>query len=201
MLYFRYGGVDMKKINFGYSNDNNPRGSSEGIGASPNLDIIDSEYIDFVRFDDNVYLISKVGMVFKGQENKVGTIDVREVIADMYVDGSGIIFANQEKSSVCRSLESSLANAKDFIEKGVSVQQICGGYRAPDSFKSLLNDGNSSLIEQPLHVVGIKPEIFQEKKRLLSNCRSSFSSMQRELEELYAKLDEYENSQRNRRSF
>lgn len=50
----------MKKIHFGYSNDDNPRGSHEGIGASLNKDIVDADFIDFVQFDDKVYLISRV---------------------------------------------------------------------------------------------------------------------------------------------
>lgn len=174
----------MKKINFGYSNENNPHGSHEGIGASPNYDIIGAEFIDFVQLDNSVYLISRVGMVFKGQEDKIGTIDVREVIADMYNDGSGVIFADQEKSDICRILESSLSNADDYIKKGVKVHNICGGSLAPDNFKLLL-DVDSMI---PLVVTGIKHDIFEEKKKLLSNCRHSFS-------------EDYQNVKKSGRSF
>ena len=179
----------MKKIHFGYSNDNNPTGSFEGMGASRNKDIIDSEFIDFMELNGRFYLISKISSTFRGQEDKIGKIDVREVIADLYPDGSGIIFANQEKTDICTSLENSLNNAIGLLEKGFNVKQICTGHNAPDSFSSLLHENS----ELPLLITGIKSNIFEEKRMLISLCRNSFSSMQKELQQLYAQLDDYKN--------
>lgn len=59
----------MKEIHFGFSNQNNPTGIHEGIGASPNFDIIRSDFLDVIELNNNVYLISKVSLAF--QENKI----------------------------------------------------------------------------------------------------------------------------------
>lgn len=167
----------MSKIDFGYSNDNNPTGIWEGMGASPDHDIINAEFMDVIRFNERVYLVSKVGTVFPGLENKVGTIDVREIIADLYPDGSSIIYSNQEKNNDCIKLENALANAKNLFDRGFSVKQICKAH-IPDKCYKYLFETDS---EFPILVTGIKPNVFEEKRELISKCRSSFSNMQQQL--------------------
>lgn len=88
----------MSKIDFGYFNDNNPKGMWEGIGISPTDNIIKAEFMDVIGLNGRFYLVSKVDMAFKSVEYKVGTIDVWEIISDLYPNGSGVIFANQEKT-------------------------------------------------------------------------------------------------------
>ena len=127
----------MSKIDCGYSNDNNANGSFEGIGISPTAYIISAEFIDVIKLNERFYLFSRVEMAFKNQENKVGTIDVREIVADLYPDGSGIIFANQEKTYECMKLENALANAKNLLDEGMSVREICDGHIPDACYKYL----------------------------------------------------------------
>lgn len=56
---------------------------------------------------------------------------------------------------------------------------------------------NSSGYLVPLVVTGIKSEVFERKKKLISMCHGTFSNMQEELQEFYSKLEEYENMYEN----
>lgn len=183
----------MSRIDFGYSNDNNAKGSFEGIGISPTDHIISAEFIDVIRLNERFYLISRVERAFKNEEHKLGTIDVREVVADLYPDGSGVIFANQEKTYDCLKLENALANAKNLLDKGMSVREICDGH-IPDKCYKYLFETDSKF---PILVTGIKPNVFEEKRELISKCRSSFSNIQQQLMDMRTMLEEYERNYGN----
>ena len=183
----------MSRINFGYSNDNNAMGSFEEIGISPTEHIISAEFIDVIKLNERFYLISRVERAFKNEEHKVGTIDVREVVADLYPDGSGVIFANQEKTYDCLKLENALANSKNLFDRGFSVKQICKA-RIPDICYKYLFETDS---EFPILVTCIKPNVFEEKRELISKRRSSFSNMQQQLMDMRTMLEEYERNYGN----
>ena len=52
---------------------------------------------------------------------------VNRVIADLYRDGSGILFYDQEQDVVCKRLEELLNSekARDLIERGVHISLSC----------------------------------------------------------------------------
>ena len=52
----------MKIIEFGYSNDVNPKGSWEGIGIKEGLMLTEADYYGVVKYEDNSYLIAKKKM-------------------------------------------------------------------------------------------------------------------------------------------
>lgn len=75
----------------------------------------------------------------------------------------------------------------------MSVREICDA-QVPDKCYKYLFDTDSMISTV---VSGIKPNVFEKKRELISRCRGSFSSMQGELMNVYAKLDEYERNYGN----
>ena len=50
----------MKQIEFGYSNDVDPKGSHEGMGIKPGLFLTEADYYGSVEFEGNYYIVAKV---------------------------------------------------------------------------------------------------------------------------------------------
>lgn len=176
----------MKKIEFGYETSNHPTGGWEGIGISPKEPITQAELIDIVFLEGENYLISRITNAF--DKAQIGNVDVRRVIADLYHDGSGNLFADFEKDYNCHALEKIMTkeNVKEQVEKGVSLTELYEGAYKPS--------GNFRILTEPssITVNGIKTEVFEQKRQALANCHQTFSDMQQELEELKAKLQEYQ---------
>jgi len=108
----------MKKIEFGFANEKNPTGSWQGTGINEELAVTDAEYYGAVKFDGNSYIIAKVTEdKFGHWPNLVGRFIVRPAVADVYSDGSGIIFLDQEQSLRGNQIENFLNNeqVKDKI--------------------------------------------------------------------------------------
>lgn len=169
----------MKKVEFGFSNDYDPKGSWEGIGIKPGLLLTDAEYYGAVKYDDNSYIVAKITEDEYGRfPHLLGNFIVRPAVADMYVDGSGTIFLDQEETMVTRQLEERLnsSHVKDGIKNIDDVLSNCYGVHMADkSFKILTMDSDTVLTTSITH------EAFERKNTCLKDCRKSFSELQEQL--------------------
>lgn len=170
----------MKQIQFGYSNDIDPKGSHEGIGIKPGLLLTEADYYGAVEYEGNSYIIAKV---IEDKYNRypqlVGNFIVRDAIADMYVDGSGCLFLNQQQSHVAQQLESYLnkENIKSRITNVTDVLNFCNGFRRANKMFTLLE------MDSYFSATSILKEAFEEKNTALKNCHQSFSQLQMSLSE------------------
>lgn len=176
----------MKKVEFGYANESNPRGSFEGIGLAEGAKgAVAAEFVDVMRMNGRDYLITKITEAFRNSEQEIGRFDVRRALVDLFPDGSSIMFLDQLHSSDCIDLEELLNSdkAKNLMERGVSVKDICGAGNAPASFVIATH---ADLVL----ATAIRHEVFEEKMALLSRCRGSFTDMRMELESLQKAKEE-----------
>ena len=178
----------MKKIEFGFANDKNPNGSWEGIGIRPGLLITEAEYYGAVKYEDNSYIIAKIVKDdSKRYPDLVGNFMVRPAIADLYKDGSGIIYLDQEQSLIAHQLEKHLNSEriKDRIKSIDDVFRHCLNVHMADNSFTILTVGDQII------TTSIKHQVFEEKNEALKNCHKSFSQLQE-----YYQLSEKENKTR-----
>lgn len=168
----------MKKIEFGHSNDYDPKGSWEGIGIKPGLLLTDADYYGAIKYEDNSYIVAKVTEdEYERYPELLGKFIVRPAIADMYSDGSGIIFLDQEETIVSKELEDRINEpiTRDRITSINDVRNFCSGtYMADMSFK-FLTLGDKFITTSITH------EAFERKNSALKSCRSSFSELQEQI--------------------
>lgn len=170
----------MKEVHFGYDNSNRPSGSHEGLGLTGRASgPVTGELLGFICGRDGNYMAVKVNLAFGNKESDLGRVEVREALADIYPDASGILFVNQDKSRECQQLEDLLNSpkAQSLIERGISIQEICSGSMVPFSFECVSRG-------ETVSATAIKPEVFEQKKQLIDRCHKSFSDMQAEKEGL-----------------
>lgn len=165
----------MKKIEFGYSNDVDPRGTHQGMGIKPGLLLTEADYYGAFKYDSNSYIVAKVTKDEYGRfTHLVDKFIVRPAIADMYVDGSGIIFLDQEESIISQQIEQYL-NSAGIKEKITSINDVlnnCNGLNRSDmSFKFLT-------LGDVIFTTSITHEAFARKNEAIKNCRGSFSQLQ-----------------------
>lgn len=173
----------MKKVHFGYENSNRPVGSFEGLGVSDEAKgPIQGNFIGILNYMDKDFLITKVSLAYKTVENQVGKIDVRDAIADIYPDGSGVLYIDRQKSDECLQLENLFNDekTKELLQKGVSINNIFTGGILSFAFECVTKS-------DVILATSIKHEIFEKKKQLISCCNHSFSDLQQEIEELCSK--------------
>lgn len=168
----------MKRIDFGFSNDFDPKGSWEGIGIKPGLLLTNAEYYGAIKYETNSYIVAKVGKDEYGRfPHLVDKFIVRPAIADLYVDGSGIIFLDQEESMISSQLESRL-NEPQIRERVSDINGVlnnCNGAHIADMSFKFLTLGDRIVTTSITH------EAFERKNLALKSCRGTFSQMQEEL--------------------
>ena len=168
-----------KRIEFGYANEMNPSGSWEGIGINQSLLLTDAEYYGSIQYGDESLIIAKVLKDEYGRfPELLDKFIVREALVDLYKDGSGILFLNQEKTLICKKLEE-LLNRKQIIEKITdinSIKNICSAGGTTRAFDMIAMDDT-------IVATSIKPLVFKDKKDAINRCRGSISNMQKQLEE------------------
>ena len=157
----------MKKIYFGHTNEKNPTGSWDKIGIDPNTPIMEGEYICTVKYENDSYLIAKA-------DNK---IIVRPALADMYPDGSGNIFLNQQPSLISQFLEKHLNNNYIKIKTINDILAICNNTYPADRIFTFLT------MEDDIITTSITPEEFELKNTAIKNCHLSFSDLQEQINE------------------
>lgn len=165
----------------------NPHCAFEGIGLMPSATgAVSGELIGTVNLNSKDYIIFKNTLTF-GNEN-LGEIGVREALVDLYHDGSGILWLNQEQSSECRQLEHllSMESSKKILDNDIPVHEICMGSCTSKAFECVLD-------QQDVAATAIRPEVFNHKKQLISRCHQSFANLQEKLEEMYEKEAQADN--------
>lgn len=168
----------MKKIEFGFANDIEPKGSWEGIGIKPGFMLTEADFYGFIEYNGNNYMIAKVTKDdYNRYPHLVDQFIARESIADLYPDGSGIIFLDQEESMITKQLESYL-NAPIIKEKITGFDDIiklCSGVNRANLAFSFLTVDNSFITTSITH------ETFERKKSALKSCHNSFSQLQEKM--------------------
>lgn len=168
----------MKTIEFGYSNDTNPKGSWEGIGIKEGLMLTEADYYGVVKYEDNSYLIAKVKKDEYGRyQHLFNNFIVRPAIADLYPDGSGVIFLDQSESYQSKQLEEYLNSIKDKINSIDDIFNYCDGIvQANKAFTYLTLDDR-------INSTSISHEEFEIKNNALKKCHMSFSELQLNIQE------------------
>ena len=168
----------MKKIEFGHNNDLDPKGSWKAIGINPGLLLHEAEYYGAIKYEENSYIVAKVTKDEYGNfPHLVGKFIVRPAIADMFPDGSGNIFLDQEETLVSQQIQARLNDPliRDRITNIHGVINNCNGvYPADRAFKFLTLDDN-------FHTTSITHEAFERKNEAIKNCKKSFSQLQEQI--------------------
>lgn len=168
----------MKRIDFGFSNDFDPKGSWEGIGIKPGLLLTDAEYYGAIKYETNSYIVAKVVKDEYGRfPHLVDKFIVRPAIADLYVDGSGIIFLDQEESIISHQLESRL-NEPQIRERVSDINGVlnnCNGVHMADMSFKFLTLGDRIVTTSITH------EAFERKNSALKSCKGTFSQIQEQI--------------------
>ena len=177
--------LNQKKImKFGTEDSLKPVGSHEKIGLPTGT--IEAEYIGTISINGDNFIVGKVTECFDRREDKEGKIIVRECISNVYSDGSGCIFLNQQVSEKCVELERFLntPNITNQLENGVSINSLINNSFPETAILNIINNSNSLLI------TAIKHEVFEHKKNLLKYNQSSFCDLLEEIENLNKKLNQ-----------
>ena len=178
----------MKIVKYGYENSQNPTGSFEGIGFNMRengkcVGPVTGEYLGVVRISSDDYLIARTKEAFANDENYVGNTCVRRALADLYPDGSGILFIDQETDHMCRQLERLFDHEKtrELMDSGIDAKRICGGDIPPFAFECVTRGDK-------VFATAIEHDAFEEKRALISRCHNSFSNLEKELEQNYVDI-------------
>ena len=173
----------MKKVEFGFSNDVDPKGSWEGIGIKNGLLLTEADYYGCFNVADDTYMLAKVT---NDEHNRYPELKdrfiVRPAIYDMYKDGSGFLMLDQEESVVSNKLETLFNNPhiKDKITTIQDIPKYCEGAKnAPICYKliEMVPD------EMKINATSITHISFDKKNEAIKACHSTISEMQNSLSE------------------
>lgn len=169
----------MKKIEFGFANESEPKGSWQGIGIKDGLLLTDAVYYGAISFDGNNFIVAKVDKDEYGRfPHLVGKFIVRDALVDVYADGSSTLFLNQEVSHNAKNIETFLNNEM-ILEKINNIDDVIsfcrGGVYYASKFFKLVE------LDDKIISTSITPEAFFTKNEAIKNCRYSLSDMQRSL--------------------
>ncbi len=161
----------MKKVEFGYSNDVNCKGVWEGMGIKPGLLLSEAEYYGAIKYGGESYMVTKVTEDKYGRfPTLLGKFIVRPVTADIYPDGGGFVFLDQEESQITQQLEAHL-NAqqnRDRISNIADVLNRCRGFSMADI------DFEDFALGDELITTSIPHEAFESKKQQQKSGRRSY---------------------------
>ena len=161
----------MKKIEFGYANDYKPSGSWQGLGIKEGLLLADAEYYGVVNCGRDSFIVAKVIEDKYGRYPQLlGNFIVRPAIADMYPDGSGYLFLDQEQSAIGQQIEKYLNAVKSHINSYEDILKSCDFVQRGNRFFDLITDSDKVV------ATSIRHEVFEEKNNALKNCRTTFSN-------------------------
>lgn len=180
----------MKKIEFGYANEKEPKGSWEGIGIKQGMLLTEADLYGFVKVGNNSYVVAKVTKdEYNRYQELLDKFLVRPALADLYPDGSGIIFLDQEQSLEAYQLEEYLNSpqVKDRISSIEDVISLSNGVVPADKAFKLLT------AQERVVTTSINHDAFERKNSALKKCHLSFSELQMRYEQ---QLSESENVSR-----
>ena len=171
----------MKKVSFGFSNSMNPTGSFEGIGfgmveGSKAIGPTQGELIDVINIGDENYLVTKVTMAFGNDPRFLDKVVARRALADVYADGSAILYVDQTPNNQSVMIEQILNNPTNAarLASGMEACDLCGGRKASFAFECALRRDIQSV---DASVTAITHEAFEKKNNLINRCHSSVSDM------------------------
>lgn len=181
----------MKKIDFGYNNDTILNSTFEGIYP------YSGEYIDLINCCNMDLLVTKIVDSYEGKYD--GKIEVREIVQDLYPDGSYNSYTTQNQPALCGQIETILnrESVKQKLDEGAKISKILSDLGMP-SIPSSLKPIHNDKYEIAGTLAAINPEMFNDLKTTLANGHSSIYNMLKELKELRAKVS-YQESQNPRR--
>ena len=178
----------MKTIEFGYDNSNNPTGSFEGISleTEPGKYIYKGNYFGAINYNGDDYIVAKVIEADSNHPELNNRFVVRSAIADLFSDGSGTIYLDQEQSFNGKTLEEELNRKREQLENITDICRVLNTNYGKRSFDALTFDKDNIL------VTAIRHDIFTRRKEALNNCTKSIVEMSLEQEILYKKNDSLE---------
>lgn len=115
------------------------------------------EYLDTITIRKHHYLITKF---------KDNIIDVREIVQDVYLDGTVCTYANEKKSEACKLLEEFFNSneIKNKIELYVPLTYLLEAEEIENSRANIFSINHDN---QLTTVILIQDQIFREKRRIL----------------------------------
>lgn len=184
----------MKQIEFGYSNDVDPKGSHEGMGIRPGLLLTDADYYGSIMFEGDYFIVAKVVEdEFNHYPQLLDKFIVRQALCDLYPDGSTILMLNQEETELTRMLEQHL-NDPQIKDRITSLQDIINSsseiHRSSPAFILGEIECNGKVLS-----TSITPEAFERKNSAIKSCHHSISYMQQELESCYESISSMKQEQ------
>lgn len=167
----------MKKIEFGFANDREATGQWQGIGIKEGLLLTDDEYYGAINYGRDSFIVAKVVKDEYGRYPElVDNFIVRPAIADIYPDGSGILYLDQEQSRIGEEIERYLNSVKNRISDYNDILRYCDFVQRGNKLFNLIDDGDTIV------ATSIKHDIFEIKNTALKNCHHTFSNLQRQYE-------------------
>ena len=170
----------MQKIEFGFANEQNPKGTWEGIGIKQGLLLTDADFYGTVKVESNSYVVAKVTKdEYDRYPELLDKFLVRPALADLYPDGSGIILLDQEQSLEAYQLEEYLNSpqVKDRISSIEDVISLSNGVVPADKAFKFLTDQDRVVTTSITH------DAFVMKNEAIKNCHLSFSELQMRYEQ------------------
>lgn len=146
----------MKKIEFGFNDDDRLNGQWSGI------EFYNGEFLDLLNYEGMDFLITKIVDSPRGLN---GNIDVREIAQDYYADGSYITYGNKMKNTACQRLEELLnkGKIKQRVLSGISPVMVLNSEGLPVRTSYLL-DVTSKLDNTSAVLTSVKREVFDKLK-------------------------------------
>lgn len=173
----------MQKIEFGFANDKNPKGTWEGIGIRQGLLLTEADFYGAVKVESNSYIVAKVTEdEYDRYPELLDKFLVRPALVDLYPDGSGTLFIDQDESFEAYQLEEYLnsSQVKDRISSIEDVINLSNGVIPADKAFQLLTD------QDKVVAISITHDAFERKNSALKNCHLSFSELQMRYEQQLA---------------
>ena len=166
----------MKKIEFGFANEDEPKGSWQGIGIKEGLLLTDAVYYGAISFNGNNFIVAKVDNdEYNRFPSLLDKFIVRDAVVDVYADGSNTLFLNQEVSWDAESIQMYINNDKirERINSIDDIIMFCDGVHLANKFFKLVELDNSII------ATSITNDAFTAKNEAIKNCRYTLSDMQR----------------------
>ncbi len=158
----------MKKIEFGFANDQVPKGSWEGIGIREGLMITDGDYLGSIEYEGNHYIVCNVEVPDIGNR-----LIVRQALCDLYADGSNQLYLNQDETYISRDIENYI-NRNGIRENIKTIEDVIklgnGIHGSNKAFK--LMEMDSKII-----ATSILPEVFNEMNEAIKYNQRSITTL------------------------
>lgn len=179
----------MKILHFGYDRSSHPYGTfdEEGLGLKENGKLVGpthGELICVIKLYNDNYIVYKVIKAFNNDERYIGKYEVRRAIADLYSNGTGVLYIDKKKDYNSERLEA-IINFDDFQnrlaagEDFIKILDILPSNNYAFDGVLKMKDENECI-----NVSTIDHDVFEYKNNLLKACLSSMSDMQEKIETL-----------------